>query len=235
MAPDLQPAKSALLPDAPYAPPENPRLSVLHHDDDILVLAKPSGLLSVPGKSADLADCLERRAVERFPTATMVHRLDRDTSGVQVLALNAKAHRHLGLQFERRKVRKAYVARVWGHVAADAGRIDLPLVCDWPNRPKQMVDHEHGRPAQTDWQVVERGETPDGMPVTRLALTPLTGRSHQLRVHLLSLGHPILGDRLYAHDAAFAAADRLQLHAASLTLHHPADGRICTFEDPCLF
>ena len=235
MPPDPQSANPACLPDAPYAPPRDPWLSVLYADDDILVLAKPSGLLSVPGKSEDLVDCLERRATERFPMATMVHRLDRDTSGVQVLANNRKAHRHLGLQFERRKVRKAYEARVWGHVMADEGRIDLPLICDWPNRPKQMIDHDRGKPAQTDWRVLERGKTPGGDAVTRLALYPLTGRSHQLRVHLLSLGHPILGDRLYAQGPALSAADRLQLHAGSLTLHHPADGRICTFEDPCPF
>jgi len=228
-------ASAPPLPDMIYAPPQEPWLTVLHHDEEILVLAKPSGLLSVPGKGEDLADCLESRAAERFPAATMVHRLDRDTSGVQVLAQNRKAHRHLGLQFERRKVQKAYVARVWGHVSEDEGRIDLPLICDWPNRPKQMVDHETGKAAQTDWQVIERGKTPDGDAVTRLALCPLTGRSHQLRVHLLSLGHPILGDRLYAHPEALGAADRLQLHAESLTLHHPADGRICTFKDPCPF
>jgi tRNA pseudouridine32 synthase/23S rRNA pseudouridine746 synthase len=235
MTAEPQTGNDAPRPDPIYAPPQDPRLSVLHHDGDIIVLAKPSGLLSVPGKTQDLADCLERRATERFPMATMVHRLDRDTSGVQVLANNRKAHRHLGLQFERRKVRKAYEARVWGHVGEDEGRIDLPLICDWPNRPKQMVDHESGKPAQTDWRVLERGQTPDGDAVTRLALYPLTGRSHQLRVHLLSLGHPILGDRLYAHSQALAAAGRLQLHAGSLTLHHPADGRICTFVDPCPF
>lgn len=222
-------------PDADYSPPQAPRLTVQHNDDDILVLAKPAGLLSVPGKRPELADCLELRSRERFPSAATVHRLDRDTSGVQVLALNARAQRHLGLQFERRKVRKTYVARVWGVVEGDDGVIDLPLAADWPNRPKQRVDHERGRAALTEWRVLARETLPDGQPLTRLALHPLTGRSHQLRVHLLSLGHPILGDRLYAHEAAFAAAGRLQLHALSLTLHHPADGRLCTFEDACPF
>lgn len=226
---------TAAPPDGPYCPPTDPWLTVLHQDDDILVLSKPSGLLSVPGKSADLADCLERRARETFPAATMVHRLDRDTSGLLVLAQNARAHRHLGLQFERRKVQKAYLARVWGHVEADEGRIDLPLICDWPNRPMQMVDHGRGRPAQTDWQVLAREQTPDGNPVTRLSLFPLTGRSHQLRVHMLARGHPVLGDRLYAPKDALAAADRLQLHAERLTLFHPADGRVMTFEDDCPF
>jgi tRNA pseudouridine32 synthase/23S rRNA pseudouridine746 synthase len=208
---------------------------VLHHDDHLLILSKPSGLLSVPGKGEDLADCLEMRARGQFPTATMVHRLDRDTSGLLVMAVTAKAHRHLGLQFERRKVQKRYVARVWGNVTGEEGHIDLPLICDWPNRPKQMVDHEHGRAAQTGWQVLERETSSDGSPLTRLALFPLTGRSHQLRVHMLELGHAILGDRLYAGSPAFAAADRLQLHAESLTLFHPADGRVMTFEDACPF
>ncbi len=226
---------SGLPADGPYLPPTDPWLTVLHHDSDILVVSKPSGLLSVPGKSAELADCLELRARETFPTATMVHRLDRDTSGLLVLAMNAKAHRHLGLQFERRKVQKRYVARVWGDVGSEQGQVDLPLVCDWPNRPKQIVDHERGRPAQTGWQVLEREQTPDGDPATRLALFPLTGRSHQLRVHMLALGHAILGDRLYAHTAALAVADRLQLHAERLTLYHPAGGRVMAFEDPCPF
>lgn len=222
-------------PDIAYAPPQTPRLTVLHADADILVLAKPAGLLSVPGKAPELTDCLELRARERYPSASMVHRLDRDTSGVQVLALNPGAHRHLGLQFERRKVRKAYVARVWGAVDGDEGMVDLPLIADWPNRPRQMVDRLRGRAAKTGWRVLARETLAGGEPVTRLSLHPRTGRSHQLRVHLLSLGHPILGDRLYAHEAAFSAADRLQLHAMSLTLHHPADGRLSTFEDDCPF
>ncbi|MDO9127111.1 MAG: pseudouridine synthase, partial [Parvibaculum sp.] len=137
---------------------------------------------------------------------------------------------HLGLQFERRKIRKTYVARVWGHLAGESGRVDLPIACDWPNRPKQMVDMEAGRPAQTEWEILAREET-----ATRLRLSPLTGRSHQLRVHMLSLGHPILGDNFYATGEAFAAADRLQLHAETLTLHHPADGTVRTFSVPCPF
>jgi tRNA pseudouridine32 synthase/23S rRNA pseudouridine746 synthase len=235
MASATDTADAPMRPDVAYSPPQEPRLTLLHRDEDILVLAKPAGLLSVPGKKPELADCLESRVRERFPSAATVHRLDRDTSGVQVLSLNGHAQRHLGLQFERRKVRKAYVARVWGAVDGDDGVIDLPLSADWPNRPKQRVDHEHGRAAFTGWRVLARESLPDGRPATRLALQPLTGRSHQLRVHLLSFGHPILGDRLYAHEAAYAAADRLQLHALSLTLHHPADGRLCTFEDQCPF
>lgn len=212
-----------------YAPPLEPYVTVLHEDGEILVLAKQSGLLCVPGKPAEHADCLERRVRETWPSARIVHRLDRETSGVIVMAMNGKAHRHLGLQFERRKTRKTYVARVWGHVEGERGRIDLPLACDWPNRPKQKVDFS-GRPAQTDWQVIGREAE-----ATRLRLSPLTGRSHQLRVHMLSAGHPILGDSFYATGDALAAADRLQLHAESLTIHHPSDGRLCEFVEPCPF
>lgn len=214
----------------PYAPPRSPVLTVVHADDDILVLDKPSGLLTVPGKSEDLADCLMARAQARFPDARIVHRLDMDTSGIIVLALTPHAHRHLGLQFERRHVFKHYEARVWGHMAADCGTIDLPLACDWPNRPRQHVDPLGGRRARTDWSVI--GREPDS---TRLRLDPLTGRSHQLRVHMLSLGHPILGDPLYAQEEALRAAGRLQLHAASLAIRHPTGGRRCRFTSPCPF
>lgn len=213
-----------------YAPPSEPWLCVVHRDDDLLVLAKPSGLLCVPGKPAEHADCLETRAREAFPGAMTVHRLDKDTSGVIVMGLNRKAHANLSLQFEKRETEKSYIARVWGQVAADTGRIDLPIACDWPNRPKQRVDHETGRPARTDWEVVDREEK-----ATRLRLRPATGRSHQLRVHMLSLGHPILGDTFYAHDEAFAAAERLQLHAEWLRFRHPSDGREMNFTVECPF
>ncbi|MGB6087495.1 pseudouridine synthase [Parvibaculum sp.] len=213
-----------------YQPPQDPWLTILHRDEDLLVLSKQSGLLCVAGKPAGHQDCLEARAKTRFPQALLVHRLDRDTSGIVVMAMNAKAQRHLGLQFERRKLKKTYIARVWGHVAGESGTIDLPLATDWPNRPKQKVDFVSGRAAQTDWQVIAREAE-----VTRLKLTPLTGRSHQLRVHMLSLGHPILGDRFYAPGPALAAADRLQLHAEALELHHPSDGRLCRFNDPAPF
>lgn len=213
-----------------YAPPSDPYLNILYQDDDLLVLDKPGGLLSVPGKAAEHADCLERRAQENFPDCRIVHRLDMDTSGIIVMAMNEKAHRHLGLQFERRHVKKTYVARVWGMVEKDSGSIDLPLICDWPNRPRQMVDHQRGKPSQTDWRVLQRDAQS-----TRIELLPRTGRSHQLRVHMLSLGHPVLGDNLYAHEKALAAADRLQLHAQSLTLYHPADGHTCTFTSTCPF
>ncbi|MGJ8527156.1 RluA family pseudouridine synthase [Maritalea sp.] len=207
-----------------YAPPTDPYLDVVHNDDDILVLNKPSGLLTVPGKAAEHSDCLEKRAQEKFPSATIVHRLDMDTSGIIIMAMHRSAHRHLGLQFERRHTAKTYIADVFGCMQDDQGTVDLPLRCDWPNRPRQMVDHEEGRSAQTGWQALERFENH-----TRVELTPITGRTHQLRVHMLELGHPILGDRFYATGDALDAADRLRLHAKSLTLHHPTGGKRVTF------
>lgn len=222
-------------PDGLYCPPSDPWLIVLHHDADILVVSKQSGLLTVPGKTEDLKDCLERRVRADFPAATIVHRLDRDTSGLLVLALNPPAHRHLGLQFERRKVRKTYNARVWGRMAGDQGQVELPLASDWPNRPRQMVDWERGRQALTRWRLLTRESSPDGSATTHLNLFPHTGRSHQLRVHMAEIGHPILGDPLYAHSQALFAADRLQLHAERLEIFHPADGRTMVFTDPCPF
>ncbi len=213
-----------------YTPPTEPYLTVLHHDADVVVLSKQSGILSVAGRGAHHADCLEARVRLRFPGATIVHRLDLDTSGVLVMARGPVAHRHLSRQFEHRQVIKVYIARVWGIVNDDVGEIDAPLICDWPNRPRQIIDHRDGRQAQTAWQVVDRD-----FQSTRMRLRPKTGRSHQLRVHMLSIGHPILGDNIYAHPEALAAANRLQLHAQSLTFRHPADEAEFTIEDACPF
>jgi tRNA pseudouridine32 synthase/23S rRNA pseudouridine746 synthase len=201
-----------------YDPPQDP-LSILYEDADLLALDKPSGLLSVPGKGEHLADCLLSRVQAVFPHALLVHRLDRDTSGVMVFALSPHAQRHIGLQFEKRHLKKTYVARVWGEPAEDAGQVDLPLCVDWPNRPRQHVDHENGKAAITDWKVLKReGGT------ARMRLMPQTGRSHQLRVHMLELGHPILGDPFYAEGPA-RAFDRLMLHAEELKLRSPANGQ----------
>ncbi len=212
-----------------YAPPDAP-LVVVHRDHEILLVDKPAGLLSVPGKGAHLADCLITRVQRAFPEALLVHRLDRDTSGIMVFALTTGAQRHLGLQFEKRQIKKVYVARVWGRVTDDTGTVDLPLIVDWPNRPRQMVDLENGRAAQTDWRVVRR----DADGTTRLRLMPRTGRSHQLRVHMKEIGHPILGDPFYA-DGPARAYPRLMLHSESLRLRHPDGGKGLSFSSKCPF
>ncbi|WP_188128094.1 RluA family pseudouridine synthase [Shimia marina] len=206
----------------PYDPPNDP-LVILHEDIDIVVVDKPSGLLSVPGRGAHLADCLLHRVQAAFPTALLVHRLDRDTSGVMVFALTPHAQRNLSMQFEKRKTKKTYVARVWGKVSEKTGTVDLPLMVDWPNRPRQMVDHENGKPAVTDWRALKVGESE-----TRVRLFPKTGRSHQLRVHMLALGHVILGDPLYAEGAALAFP-RLMLHSEELRISHPESGKGMAF------
>lgn len=200
-----------------YDPPTDP-LEVLHDDHEIVVVNKPAGLLSVPGKGEHLADCLMARVRDVFPTALLVHRLDRDTSGVMIFALTPHAQRHLGLQFEKRQVRKTYVARVWGRLEPQVGVVDLPLIVDWPNRPLQKVCHETGRAALTDWRVLRAGDDE-----SRVRLSPKTGRSHQLRVHMLALGHVILGDPLYAQGAA-RDYPRLMLHSEELRLRHPDGG-----------
>ena len=213
-----------------YNPPTEPWLTLVHEDEDLLVFDKPGGLLCVAGKPAEHADCLEARAQARYPEARIVHRLDRATSGLLVMARNARAHRHLGLQFERRHLSKSYIAVVSGDVHGESGDIDLPLATDRERRPRQCVDFERGRPSQTHWQVLSRQPG-----TTRLRLTPRTGRSHQLRVHMLAMGHPILGDHFYAPESIRLAAMRLLLHAETLTLFHPSDGRSCHFIAPCPF
>ena len=211
-----------------YAPPADDA-PILHLDDDILAVDKPAGLLSVPGRGPERADCLIERLRERFPQILLVHRLDLDTSGVIVFALSAQVQAHLGRQFEHRRVQKRYVALVAGHPEGGKGRVDLPLVVDWPNRPRQKVCHETGRAAQTDWRVL-RAEGDNA----RLRLMPVTGRSHQLRVHMQALGHPILGDPLYS-DGAAANWPRLMLHAEELRLTHPQTGEAMKIRAPAPF
>ncbi|WP_417468764.1 RluA family pseudouridine synthase [Maricaulis sp.] len=213
-----------------YSPPPPGPLPIVHADEHILVLDKPAGLLTVAGNTPALADCLEARVLEQYPTATMIHRLDMDTSGLIVLALNARAHAHIGKQFEKRLTTKTYIALVQGQLTPESGRIDQPMKSDWPNRPKQHVDPVDGRAAITDWQVLETA--PDH---TRLRLTPLTGRTHQLRVHMAFLGHPILGDNLYAPAEALAASPRLCLHAETLVFRHPDGGAPMVFNSPAPF
>jgi tRNA pseudouridine32 synthase / 23S rRNA pseudouridine746 synthase len=211
-----------------YDPPMDP-LVIIHADDQVIVVDKPSGLLSVPGKTVGRSDCVELRLRAIHPETLLVHRLDCDTSGVMIFARSKAAQGFLGQEFEQRRSEKTYIARLWGHLSPDQGRVDLPLCTDWPNRPRQHVDHENGRAAQTDWQVLGyEGNT------TRVELHPLTGRSHQLRVHMLEQGHPILGDPIYATGSALDFP-RLMLHAASLSLHHPATKERVTFSAACPF
>jgi len=195
------------------------------------MVSKPSGLLTVPGKGPDKADCLIARLQEQSPYAKIVHRLDMATSGILVIAYTPTAHRELSRQFQDRETQKHYIAVINGDLEASSGQtsgeVDLPLITDWPNRPKQKVCFESGKPSQTLWSILDKSpkQNPDR---TRVKLTPITGRSHQLRVHMLSLGHPILGDNLYACEEALAKSPRLLLHAEQLTVHHPITGEAIT-------
>jgi tRNA pseudouridine32 synthase / 23S rRNA pseudouridine746 synthase len=204
-------------------------LPVLFADDWLVVVDKPAGLLSVPGRGADKADCAVSRVQTRYPDALTVHRLDMGTSGLLVLARGEQAQRALSHAFEARQVHKHYVALVAGQVDGEAGQIDLPLMADWPNRPRQKVDAAQGKPSLTHWQVLARDPLANS---TRLLLTPVTGRTHQLRVHLRAIGHPILGDALYAPPQVLAAAARLMLHASALALVHPHTGEALQLQAP---
>jgi tRNA pseudouridine32 synthase/23S rRNA pseudouridine746 synthase len=215
-------------------PPVPPGLALVHADAALLVFDKPAGLLAVPGRGEDKQDCLAARAQAEFPDARVVHRLDMATSGLIVLARGAPAQRALNLAFEKRQVHKQYEAVVAGRVEPAVtddpwNLIDLPLIVDWPNRPRSIVDHAIGKPSRTRWRVL--GHDPQA-GTTRVLLEPVTGRSHQLRVHLLALGHPILGDPLYAPAAARVAAPRLLLHARRLALFHPVTGEPLVFVSP---
>jgi tRNA pseudouridine32 synthase/23S rRNA pseudouridine746 synthase len=202
-------------------------MDLLHVDDDIIVVVKPSGLPSVPGRPEHLRDCVASRLQTRFGDVLTVHRIDMATSGLMLFARGKLAQRRLSGAFAAREVVKGYVAVVHGLVAPDNGEIDLPLCTDWPNRPRQRVDPERGKPSLTRFQVLSRD---DRGVTTRLALQPMTGRSHQLRVHLHALAHPILGDRLYAPEPVQALAPRLLLHANRLGFPHPLHGEWLQFD-----
>lgn len=217
-------------PDFIYQPPMTPFLQLVYQDDDIIIANKPSGLLSVPGKAPEHRDSLITRIQRVYPHARIVHRLDMATSGVMVLAQNKDSHRALSKQFELRQTAKRYFARVDGQPEVLSGNIDLPLICDWPNRPRQKVDFTQGKKALTHYEVVAQQDNE-----ALVALFPVTGRSHQLRVHMLELGHPILGDRLYGSPEVVARAPRLQLHAESLCITHPVSGQKLIFSAPLPF
>lgn len=209
-------------------------ISCVHADEALLVLDKPAGLLSVPGRGADKQDCAAVRAQARWGDALIVHRLDMATSGLLLMARGAGMQRQLSMAFEARQVHKRYVAVVAGHLPGSSGawdEIDLPLMTDWPNRPRQIVD-ARGKPSLTRWRALAHETDAQGRPQTRLELEPVTGRSHQLRVHLQSIGHPILGDALYADAPTQARSARLLLHASELSLRHPLDGAAMRWHSP---
>ncbi len=211
--------------------PVSDDFTLLYADASLLVANKPSRLLSVPGRG-EKQDCLIRRVQTEYHDALIVHRLDYDTSGLLVLARGKAMHRALSILFQERQVEKRYVAVVDGRMENEAGEVNLPLIVDWPNRPRHIVDFNIGKPSLTLYRVLSYdAET----YTTRVALTPETGRTHQLRVHMQSLGHPILGDTLYATEEALAKADRLQLHAEFLSFAHPQTGEILRFDCPAEF
>lgn len=209
-----------MLSSLPYAPPAGIP-TIIYIDDHMVVLNKPSGLLSVPGRGPDHADSLASRIQREIPEARIAHRLDMATSGLLIMARGLEMERRLSIAFQRREVEKRYIAVVAGKPSPEAGEIEMPLITDWPNRPRQKVDFESGKPSLTRYTLLSY----DGAQGrSRVELRPHTGRSHQLRVHMMAVGHPILGDELYGDEASRTAAKRLLLHACELTLPHPATG-----------
>jgi len=199
-------------------------IEYLYNDEQIIIVDKPANMLSVPGRTPDKQDCLIHRVQKLFPEARIVHRLDFSTSGLMVIAQNRESHRIMSRQFENREIEKTYVAKVYGRPEETSGVINLPLRCDWERRPLQIVDHELGKEALTHWRIIEGFENS-----CLVELFPATGRTHQLRVHMQAMGHPILGDELYAHEAAYEMADRLNLHAKELIIAHPTENSRMTF------
>ncbi len=211
-----------------YLPPPDTGLNVIHADPGLLVVDKPAGLLSVPGRGEDKQDCLVARVQARFPEALAVHRLDMSTSGLLLLARGEEMHRQLSRLFRDREVDKRYVALLDGCLEQAAGEVDLPLICDWPNRPRQKVDFDIGKRSLTRFVLLDIDQDKN---TSRVELEPVTGRSHQLRVHMAALGHPILGDELYGTDDD-PRTDRLTLHATELSFVHPHTGSKMHFRSP---
>ncbi|WP_290525443.1 pseudouridine synthase [Alcanivorax sp.] len=222
------------LADKPYyiVPTCHERVGTIYRDDHVLLINKPAFLLSVPGRAPENKDCAVRRLAIKDPDIRLVHRLDLDTSGIMVFALTRQAQSQLSRLFQQRTVKKRYQAVVHGLVEKDQGSIELPLIADWPNRPLQKVCYETGKPALTHYQVLERDEV---LNRTRLALSPVTGRSHQLRIHCRELGHPIIGCDMYAPPEIEALSPRLLLHAQWLAFNHPLTGLWQEFTSPCPF
>ncbi len=216
-------------------------MTPLFIDEHLLVLDKPAGLLAVPGRGPDKQDCLSARAQALWPDALIVHRLDMATSGLLVMARGLPMQRAISLAFEKRRVHKRYQAVVAGALAEPEGVIDLPLMIDWLNRPRSIVLQQHGKPSLTRWRRLDappwQPDAPAPHPVitTRVELEPVTGRTHQLRVHLQAIGHPIVGDPLYATSEQQGWSGRLLLHACELALPHPVSGDALVFHSPCPF
>jgi tRNA pseudouridine32 synthase/23S rRNA pseudouridine746 synthase len=208
-------------------PHSQEEIRILYEDEDVLLVRKPDLLLSVPGRHPANKDCLITRLQETWPSASIVHRLDLDTSGIMVIPLNKASHSHISRQFQERKVAKSYVAVVYGNIEENTGMVNLPIAGDWPNKPKQKICHQSGKSALTRFSTIER--QPDR---TRLLLEPETGRTHQLRIHMSAIGHPILGCDMYAHKEAFGMASRLMLHATTLSFIHPSSGEQLSGECP---
>lgn len=201
-----------------YQPPPHTGLDILYEDEYLLVVNKPPRLLSVPGRGPEKQDCLISRVQLTHASALIVHRLDMSTSGILVLALDKDTHRLLSQQFQARQIAKEYIAVVKGQLGRDKGLIDKPMICDWPNRPLQIIDIEQGKSAQTHYEVLEYSEQDN---TSRLLLTPTTGRTHQLRLHCQFIEHPIVGDELYADTDTAAMSERLLLHASKIQFQHP--------------
>ncbi len=202
----------------------------MYYDNDIVVVNKPSGLLSVPGRELHHRDSVTSRLMRVLPSTVVVHRLDMDTSGIMLFALTKAAQSHISRQFQQRTTSKSYLARVLGKPSSQSGSVELPLICDWPNRPLQKVCYVDGKPSLTHWEILESDQLS-----SLIKLTPITGRSHQLRVHMQQIDHPILGDRFYGKPHAVGMSDRLQLHAHRLSIIHPATDEPITFEAACPF
>jgi len=216
----------------PYSPPLDTGLDFIHINEHFLIVNKPHGLLSVPGKGEDKMDCLSHRVQQRFPLANIVHRLDMETSGIFIMALHRRAQSSLGKLFEQRAIKKEYIAVVAGLLSDTQGTIDLPMRGDWENRPRQMIDPNQGKSALTHFEVIQ---TNSETGISRILLRPHTGRSHQLRLHMQAIGHPILGDRLYAPESTINAADRLLLHASKIHFCYPDNNTEYRIECPPTF
>lgn len=212
-----------------YSPPADTGLDLYYLDEYLLVVHKPAGLLSVPGRGEDKQDCMIQRVLREYADAFIVHRLDMDTSGLLLIARGKSMQSALSILFQQRSVHKRYLAVVGGQLEQKEGEINLPLLLDWPNRPKHRVDFEQGKPSLTRYRLLSYDAAAD---LSRVELEPFTGRSHQLRVHLMSLGHPIVGDELYAPPELKAKANRLLLHAWQLGFQHPITQAALQFECP---